>query len=129
MLLINNYITMFIWSNEIDQIEWNVVTFKDWTTKTYNSKELEYLKSEEPRDLTQLRDSLIKSIIPEIMQLIEDYNVKKWDLQVIIQAIIESYNYNFYTAIWKAFWTYDEVKHPSYFQENIDFNTIKKFIS
>jgi len=119
---------MFIWELEIEKIERNTVFFTNGTKRKCTKKEIEVLSTEEATDLTTQRDLLLNAIIPDILKLLMDYNIKKWDIQAVIQGVVWTYNENFNIAVWKAFWTYEEGVHTAYFTENIRMTDIKKFI-
>lgn len=119
---------MYIGKKEIETIDGNVVTFKDGSTEQFSSTELKYIQTEEPKDLTELRDIKVREIVADIMKIFDIHDVQKWDIQAVIQTIISSYNYNFNVAIGKLFWTYDESLHHEDFVSNIKFSDIKKNI-
>ena len=109
----------YIWEQEIVNIVGNMVEFKDWIQEYYTDTQLWYLVTDEPKDLTQIRDIMLDNIIPDIMEIIEEHNIRKWDLQAIIQSIVWTYNNLFLTEVWKRFGTFRKWLHPEYFIENI----------
>lgn len=117
---------LYIGDKEIKVLKKGVVTFVDGSQETYTEKQISYLITKEPKDLTQLRDIVLDNIIPEIMDIFEAHNIKKWDLGSILQWVTDTYNFAFLEAIGKAFGTYEEKTHPSYFQENIRVSDIKR---
>ena len=119
---------LYIGGKEVVSVEDTKAIFKDWTEKEFTPKELKVLLTKEKKDLTQQRDLMIDAIVPEILQVFEDYNIKKWDIQSILNAVVWSYNETFNKSIGKAFWTYEDWKHSAYFPENIRVSDIKKFI-
>ena len=46
-------------------------------------------------------------------------DMKKGDLDNVLNLVISSFNNKFLIAIGKHFGTYEEGKHPAYFEENI----------
>jgi len=76
--------TRYFIDKKIDSINWNIVNFEDWTTKYFTDKELSYLITEEPKDLTQIRDLMLDNVVPEIIKILNEHNVRKWDIQAII---------------------------------------------
>jgi hypothetical protein len=121
--------TLYIGQKEVKGLKDNVVTFADETEKTYTEKQLKYLITNEPKDLTQLQELLIKAIVPEIMDTLEEHDIMKWDFSAVMAAVASSYNETFYKAIWKAFGTYEEGIHHEYYSENIRVSDIKKQLS
>ena len=117
----------YIGEKKIVNIVDNMVEFEDGSKGYYNDKQLWYLVTETPVDLTKLRDLMLDNVIPEIMGILENHNVRRWDLQAITQSVIWTYNEMFMTAIWKAFGTYREWIHPEYFTENIRPTDIRKY--
>lgn len=67
----------YIGEQEIKGIEKNVVTFADDTTKEYTEKQLTYLVTEEPKDLSAVRDLMITNILPDMIKVLADHNVRK----------------------------------------------------
>jgi hypothetical protein len=45
--------------------------------------------------------------------------MRKWDLDTVLNLIVSSFNNKFLIAIGKKFGTFEEGKHPAYFEENI----------
>ena len=121
--------TLYIWENEVSLIDDTKVVFVNGSEKEFTIKELKALLTKEPADLTKQRELIVDAIVPDMLQILEDYNVKKWDIQAILNAVVWSYNETFNEAIGKAFWTYEANKHSAYFPENIRVSDIKKFIS
>jgi len=118
----------YIWTKEIKTIqEDNIVIFKDKTKQYFCDKELAYLVTDEPKDLSQVQGLMLDTIVPAVLSVLEDFNLRKWDIQMIIQEVIATYNNTFNIAVWKAFWTFEEWKHSAYFPENIRISDIKKF--
>ena len=120
---------LYIWEQEVSKVNDKQVIFKDWTEKNFTPKELKVLLTKEKKDLTQQRDLVLDAIIPEMLQILENYNIKKGDIKSVLNWVVGSYNETLNQAIWKAFWTYEENKNSAYFPENIRVSDIKKFIS
>lgn len=149
---------MYIWSKEIKEINWNVVHFIDWSTKSYNNKQLSYIVTEDEKDLSTFTELVVENITNEcmnwlvwkdlsdknevaktILNIFEEHDISKWDvdrvlqeikqkLDEIVKTIASSYNETLQKAIWKAFWTFEENKHSVYFTQNIRVSDIKKYI-
>lgn len=117
----------YIWEKEVSKIDGNLVTFTDDTTKTFTEKQLSYLVTEEPKDATAIQGLMLDNIVPEIFQVLLEHNVRKWDINAIVQTLIWSYNQNFNIAIWKAFWTFKEWAYPESYPENITMEDIANF--
>jgi len=110
---------LFIWDKEVKMVKKNVVTYKDDSTETFPEKQLLYMITVKPNDLTAERDQLIKAITPEIMLLIEEYNIKQVDFGEILEAVKASYRYKLDIAVGKAFWTYSKDRSPADYRDNI----------
>lgn len=111
----------FFWGKEIEKIVTNIVKFTDGTEKVLSDKQLEYLITDEPIDETQLRDLVLDNVVWDMLKVLEDHNVIKWHIQAIITTLVGSYNQNFNKAVGKAFWTYEEGKHPESYPEQISY--------
>lgn len=116
----------YIWEKEIKKINWNNVTFTDDIVKYYSDIELKHYVSDEPKDETAYREKVLDTVSSPICDILDKYNVRKGDLQAIIQQVISTYNHTFNIAVWQAFWTFEEWQHSSYFPENIRVSDIKK---
>ena len=147
----------YIGEKEIKTIDNNKVIFVDWSDWEYTEKELSYIVSEEPRNLTQMREEMLKVVIKEmnnavkeigvenedeltkaILNIIDLFNIRKGDIDFVLtefnrqfneitRVVVDSYNLLFLTAIWKAFKTYNEWQHHSYYTENIRVSDLKNF--
>ena len=120
--------TQYIWEKELLKIEGNLVTFKDGSTQEYTAKQMEYIVTDEPKDATAFQSLCLSAVTKDLLNVIEAHDVKKGDIDSMIQVLVWSYNESFMIAIGKAFWTYDENIHSSYYQENIRVSDIKKMI-
>ena len=109
----------YIWEKEVESIDWNKVKFVDGTEKEFTPKQMEYIVTEEPKDLTQFRDLVTYNIAEELIAVLREHNMRKWDLDTVLNLIVSSFNNKFLIAIGKNFGTYEEGKHPAYFEENI----------
>jgi len=127
-LLDNAVKKQYIWEKEIVKIDGNFVEFTDGTVSKYTEKQLSYLVTEEPKDATQIRDLLLKAITPELLDILDKHDVRKWDLQAIFDTLFGSYNQTWYVAIAKAFWTYREWVYPETLVEDIRISHIKDII-
>ena len=121
----------YIWEKEVKTIqEDNIVVFADDTTKYFTDKELAYSLTDEPKDATAFRDLMLDTIVPKMLEVFDEYNIRKWDIQLVIQEIVSTYNNTFNIAVGKAFWTFEEWKHSDFFPEEIrisEIKTIKEF--
>lgn len=117
----------YIGEKEIKEINWNDVSFVDGTMGYYTDTQLKYMVTEESKDLTAQRDLLLDNIVPEMIMILKNHNVRKWDIQAIFQSTVWTFNNKFLSTVWKAFWTYREWVHPEYFQEDIRMSDLDKF--
>jgi hypothetical protein len=116
---------MFIWEKEIKEVIGNKVIFKDGSeTEEYNEKQLWYLITKEPKDETELRNIVLENVARDVLDVIQEHNIKKWELSPLIQCIVDSFNQSFFIAVGKAFGTYQEWINPVFYQENIRMNDI-----
>ena len=120
---------LYIWEQEVSKVNDTQVIFKDWTEKNFTPKELKVLLTKEKKDLTQQRDLMFNAVIPEMLKVFEDYNIRKGDIQALLNWVVGSYNETFNQAIGKAFWTYEQNKNSAYFPENIRVSDIKLFLN
>jgi len=109
----------YIWEKEIQTIEETKVTFVDGTEKIFTPKQLEYIVTDEQKDATQFRDLVTYNITEELISVLQEHNMRKWDLDTVLNLIVSSFNNKFLIAIGKKFGTFEEGKHPAYFEENI----------
>ena len=117
---------LYIWEKEIKWVKKNIVTFMDGTKDTFTEKQLKYMITKEKNDLTAQRDQLIKEMIPEVMDILEQYNIKQVDLGNILEAIKSSYRYTLDVAVGKAFGTYTQNGSPEDFWDNIRVSDLKR---
>lgn len=116
---------MFIWEKEIKEVIGNKVIFKDGSeTEEYNEKQLWYLITKEPKDETELRNIVLENVARDVLDVIQEHNIKKGELSPLIQCIVDSFNQSFFIAVGKAFGTYQEWINPVFYQENIRMNDI-----
>ena len=109
----------YIWEKEVQTIEGTKVTFVDGPEKEFTPKQLEYIVTSEQKDATQYRDLVTFNIAEELIAVLREHNMRKWDLDTVLNLIVSSFNHKFLVAIGKKFGTYEEGKHPAYFEENI----------
>lgn len=119
----------YIWEKEIKNVENDFVEFVDWTVETYNQEQQSYLITEKPADATKLQDLMLKNVVPKILDILDKHNIRKWDLQAILEVVVESYNHTWHLAVAKAFWTYREWVHFESLIWDIRVSDIKKMIS
>ena len=120
--------TQYIWEKEILKIDGNLVTFKDGSTQKYTDKQMWYIVTDEPKDATNFQAICLNAIVKDLLNVIDEHDVKKGDIDPLVQLLVSSYNETFMIAVWKAFWTYDENMHSSYYQENIRVSDIKRLL-
>jgi hypothetical protein len=109
----------YIWEKEIQTIEGTKVTFVDGTEKVFTPKQIEYVVTDEMKDATQFHDLVTFNIAEELLWVLKTHNMRKWDLDTVLNLIVSSFNNKFLIAIGKKFGTFEEGKHASYFEENI----------
>lgn len=149
----------YIGERLIKKIDTDIVTFDNWEVETYSEKSLTYLVTNEPKDLTQLRDIMLEVVVKEMLEalqssdildskdtitnmlkVIEENNIRRWDFAAVMDTVlfrlreitdwvVKSYTELFSKAVWKAFWTYKEWKPSEYFFEDIKVSDMKKLIS
>jgi len=69
--------SLYLGQKEIKGAKKGVVTFMDGTQKTYTEKQLSYIITKEPKDPTQMRDLMLDNVIPEVMKILEEHNIRK----------------------------------------------------
>lgn len=116
----------YIWEKKIKSIEWNLVTFSDWQKKIYTPKQLEYIITTQPKDLTEFRNIVIDNVVVDFIEVMKKHDIKKWDIQAILNTVVWTYNRQFNIAVGKAFWTYEEWISSEYFPENIRISDIER---
>lgn len=115
---------IYIWEKQIKDVKDNLVIFMDGTEETYTDKQLEYMITNEPKDESELRNIVMENVAKDVLEVIQEHNIKKGELSPLIQCIVDSFNQNFFIAVGKAFGTYQEWINPVFFQENIRMNDI-----
>lgn len=118
----------YIWEKEVKSIKGNLVTFKDKTEWTYTDAQLEYLVTDDSQDDSSLRLLMLNQIIPDVIDVFKKHDIKKGDIQAIMNAVVWQYNETFNIAVGKAFGTFEEGKHTAYFPENIRMSDIEKLL-
>lgn len=115
---------MFIKDREVEKIEGNVVMFKDWGEVKYTETQLKYIVTEEALDDTQFRNLVLEKVAEDVLGVLQTHNIRKWDLQPLLETVVSSFNQNFLIAVWKAFGTYAKDKYPMQMQEDITMEDI-----
>ena len=110
---------MFIKDREVDKIEGTKVIFKDGEEVEYTETQLKYIVTEEALDENGFRNLMLENVAGDILAVFQKHNIRKWDLQPIIETVVSSFNQNFLIAVWKAFGTYAKDKYPMQMQEDI----------
>lgn len=118
---------MFIWTQEIKEIVDTKVTFIDGTEKEYTTTQLQYIATEESKDASALQEITIMNIADQILEVLKANNVRKGDMNQLINLIVHSFEMMFQVAIGKAFWTYDAGRHPTSCEEDIRMSDFSKF--
>lgn len=121
----------YIGEKEVVSIEDTIVTCKDWEeeeTIELTPRQLQYMITDEPKDATAVREMVIVEFARDMLQIIEQHDVCKWDIDAILNVLVQSYNGFFNTAIGKAMWTYDETKHHSLYIDELRVSDLKKFV-
>lgn len=113
---------------KIKRIVSNIAYFDDDTDKVLTDKQMEYLVTDEPKDLTAFRDLVFKNVVADMMEVLIRHNIRKGDLQPILNWIVGAYNQTFNKAVWKAFGTYDESEPVEYWPENVSILDIQRII-
>lgn len=121
----------YIGEKEVVSIEDTIVTCKDWEEEEeieLTPRQLQYMITDEPKDATAVREMIIVEFARDMLQIIEQHDVRKWDIDAILNVLVQSYNGFFNTAIGKAMWTYDETKHHSLYIDELRVSDLKKFV-
>ena len=115
---------MFIKDREIETIEGTTVKFKDGGVQEYTAKQLEYIVTDEAKDDTEYQDLVLEKVAGDVLDVLQEHNIRKGELSPILETVISSFNQNFLIAVGKAFGTYEEWKYPAQMQEDIRMNDI-----
>jgi hypothetical protein len=68
---------LYIGMDEIKGVKKTVVTYVDGRTETFTDKQLTYMITKEPQDLTKQRDLMLKNVVPEVVAVLEAHNIRK----------------------------------------------------
>lgn len=118
---------VYIGDKQVSKIDWQTVTFIDWTSEEFTERQLMYLLTKEPKDASDMQELIVTSIVPDIMKVLRDHNVEKGKITVILDNVIGTYNEIFNRAVWIKFGTYDETLHSSHFISKIKFSDLENF--
>lgn len=110
---------MFIGEKKVKDIKKWVVTFDDWSTVTITPKQEKYLVTKEEKDATALQSLVVNNVVPDVLQVLQEHNVRKGDINAVLQVTVSSYNRAFNEAVGKAFGTYKEWNSPEGFADDI----------
>jgi len=94
---------MYLWTQEIETIDWNIVTFKDWQTLEIEEQNKE-LFTEEPTTGSELQMNWASMVAKQIVDVYHTNNVRLTDINLInsmVNDIIDAKNDE---AIVEAFW-------------------------
>lgn len=168
---------MYIGERKVDKLDWTTVLFADGGTKEYTTKQLQYVVTEEPKDLSDYRTLVMDNVMPEIRVALKSKDVQKqavkilwiieshdltnaefgnvrsimtWEVitkynelvvkrmakekeeieqsERLMQVLQDSYENILFTAMWKAFGTYEQWIHPANFNDNIRVSDLKRLI-
>lgn len=117
---------LYIGEKEIKDIKNWLVIFNDGSQEKYTDTQLEYIVTKKPLDESQLRQLEVQQIAISVLETLTKHNVKKWLIDPIRQSVVWSYNDAFSTAVWKAFWTYEDGKHPENMIADITITDIQR---
>ena len=117
---------LYIGMDEIKGVKKTVVTYVDGRTETFTDKQLTYMITKGPQDLTKQRDLMLKNVVPEVVAVLEAHNIRKWDLETVYRVVAETLDNALNIAVGKAFGTYKDWTHPAYFQEDIRISDIRR---
>ena len=117
---------MYIWEKQIEaiSIDWTTVKFVDWTEQKFTEAQLKYIVTEEPMDAWHFQSLVLENVATDVLWVLQSHNIRKWDLQGVIETVVSSFNQNFLIAVGKAFGTYAEWKYPQQCQEDITMEQI-----
>ena len=73
---------MYFWTQEIESIDWNIVTFKDWQTLEIEEKNKE-LFTEDPITGSDLQMNWSQMVAKEIIDVYHSNNVRLTDINLI----------------------------------------------
>ena len=118
----------YIWEREICAMDGLTVWFTDWTSMILTERQFGYMVTNEAKDASEFRNLIVVNVVRDVMEILEKHDIRKWELQPIVQTIISSYNHAFSRAIWKAFWTYEEWLPVETQAENIRMSDIKNIL-
>lgn len=122
--------TQYIWDREIKEISENTVTFVDESEMYISDKQKDYLITDEKiEDLTELQKLRVLHVVQDILKIVKDHNVRRGDFAKIFETTIESVDASFKIAVWKAFGTFQEWRHPDYFDEDICVSDIERVMN
>jgi hypothetical protein len=69
--------TLYIGQKEVKNIENNIAYFTDDTSKEYTEKQLTYMVTDEPQDLTQQQLLVARKVAKEVLELLQAHNIRK----------------------------------------------------
>jgi len=118
--------TQYIWEKEIDKISWTKVKFKDWSESEYTKKSIKYIVTDEPKDLTTFQMLVIKEIEKDILNVLEEHDVRIWDVAKIYEQVILSLRSTLDYSTNIAFWIDKNNSYYANTQDNIRISDIKR---
>lgn len=124
---------MYIWEKEVKDIDWCKVTFADGTEQVFPQKKtieidvLSYIVTKEPKDASKFQDLVRYKTTDDYLELAKAHDIRKGDVNAVMQLFAHSYDMQFQTAIGKAFGVYKEDTHPASFEEDIRMSDFLKF--
>lgn len=84
----------FIWELEVKGIVDGIVTFTDDTEVFYTEKQLSYMVTDEPKDLTAQRELVLDNVVPEVLAAIQSEVIGEEPTNIVakILEVIEKHN-------------------------------------
>lgn len=100
----------YIGEKLLKSVDGTLVTYDDWSTQQFKTeRQLQYLISDEPRDESAISDTVVTEVVKDLMDIVlGNHDVKKSDIDRIIQYFATSYDREFAIRIAKKLWTYNE---------------------
>jgi len=109
---------------KVMKVDWETITLEWWKEAQLNETQSEYLLTDEPKDLTAMRDLLLDNIVPDILAVLMKHDIRKWDIGAVMNTVVATYNHTFNIAVGKAFGTFEEGKPHQQMPENIKMSDI-----
>lgn len=101
-----------------------MVEYADETKEYISSLMIDYVLSESPCDLSELRDKRLRPIVEKILELFRDWGLKLSELSQVSLLLNQSIDYNHKQAMIQLWSKYANVNHP----EEVDMLTLDKVL-